>query len=314
MPRKLRIQYPGALYYLSSQAGPRKKAFLNREDRQDFLNILGETCRKTGFQVHAFCLLEDSYHLVVETPKANLAAGMAWMQSAYTIRFNVRHGRSGAVFRGRYRTVVIENNGDGWFRAACDAVHLKPVQTRLLDANKPLASYPWSSLGLYLVSREHRPLWLRTDRLRQEHGFAQDSQRTRVKLEADVEAQRAGLQTQPKAADLLRRGWYLGSRKFRTELLNRMLGKQAARSTGMLRTKDRTLAREILKTELRRRGWEKGELRNRRKSDPEKLAIAARLRRETTLSVSEIAGLVHLGVPSGAKVVLHRWMSQHPTA
>ena len=76
MPRKLRIEYPGAMYHLMSRGDRRERIFLDDVDRQDFLKTLAEACQKTGWQVHAYCLMTNHYHLVVGTPEPNLVAGM----------------------------------------------------------------------------------------------------------------------------------------------------------------------------------------------------------------------------------------------
>ena len=91
MPGKLRIEYPDAMYYVMSRGDRREDIFLDDVDRHDFLKTLAEVCQKTGWQVHAYCLMANHYHLVLETPNANLVAGMAWLQSTYTIRLNHRH-------------------------------------------------------------------------------------------------------------------------------------------------------------------------------------------------------------------------------
>jgi putative transposase len=84
MPRKLRIEYPGAIYHAMSRADGKGDIFLDDVDRQDFLKTLAEACEKTGFQVHAHCLMRNHFHLVVETPNANLVAGMRWFLSTYS--------------------------------------------------------------------------------------------------------------------------------------------------------------------------------------------------------------------------------------
>src|SRR5260370_41551907 len=103
MPRQVRIQYPGAMYHVMSGGNRRQDIYLDDVDRQDFLKTLAEACQKSGWQIHAFCLMSNHYHLVVETPNANLVAGMAWLQSAYTIRLNHRHKLIGHVLSGRYK-------------------------------------------------------------------------------------------------------------------------------------------------------------------------------------------------------------------
>jgi len=98
MPRKLRVQYPGALYHVMSRGDRRENIFLNDIDRHDFLKTLAEACDKTGWHIHAFCLMRNHFHLVVETPDANLVDGMKWFLSTYTIRLNHRHKLFGHVF------------------------------------------------------------------------------------------------------------------------------------------------------------------------------------------------------------------------
>ena len=109
----------------------------------------------------------------METPNANLVAGMAWLQSTYTIRLNHRHKQVGHVFSGRYKSQLIEGSGNGYLRTACDYVHLNPVHAKLLKPKDRLRAYPWSSFGYYLCALAHRPKWIRVDRLSGEHGIGQ---------------------------------------------------------------------------------------------------------------------------------------------
>jgi REP element-mobilizing transposase RayT len=85
MPRKLRIEYPGAMYHVMSRGDRREKIFLDDVDRQDFIKTLAEACQKTNWQVHAYCLMPNHYHLVLETPEPNLVAGMAWLRRETTL-------------------------------------------------------------------------------------------------------------------------------------------------------------------------------------------------------------------------------------
>ena len=91
MARQLRIQYEGAIYHLMSRGDRREEIFRDDLDRKDFLRTVGAACQKTGWQVHAYCLMSNHFHLVVETPRANLVEGMKWLLGAYTMRFNRRH-------------------------------------------------------------------------------------------------------------------------------------------------------------------------------------------------------------------------------
>jgi REP-associated tyrosine transposase len=310
MPRQLRIQYPGAMYHVMSRGNRREDIFLDDVDRHDLLKTLAEACQKTGWQVHAYCLMRNHYHLVVETPNANLVAGMAWLQGTYTIRLNHRHKLIGHVLSGRYKAQLVEGSGNGYLRSACDYVHLNPVRAGLLKAEERLLAYPWSSLGYYLAAPEHRPQWVRVDRLLGEHGLQHDTHSARQEFERRMEARR--LQPgEEESLKALRRGWCLGSPEFREQMLEETEGQLSEHHFGQLRQETaQAKAERIVAEELRRFGWQETDLASRRKSDPAKLQIAARLRRETTLSIKQIAGRLHLGTSKSASVRLHTAMKQ----
>ena len=308
MPRQLRLQYPGAMYHVMSRGDRREKIFLDDVDRHDFIKTLAEACQKTGWEVHAYCLMPNHYHLVLETPEPNLVAGMAWLQSTYTIRLNHRHRLFGHVFSGRYKAQLVEGSGTGYLRTACDYVHLNPVRARMLAGGERLLSYPWSSYGAYLAAPEHRPGWIRVDRLLGEHGIQKDTAAGRQRFEEMMERRRAE-EADPEALKALRRGWCVGSGGFKREMLARMEGSLGEHHAGELRDQvAEAKAERILAEELRRRGWGKKELARRSKSDADKLEIAARLRRETTLSIKAIAARVQLGTSKAANAKLHQHM------
>src|SRR5580698_6174602 len=108
MPRQRRVEYERAIYHVLNRGDRKEAIFLDDVDRHDFLKTLAEACQKTGFEIHAYCLMKNHFHLVVETPNANLVAGMRWLLSAYTLRFNPRHQRFGHVFSGRYKALMVD--------------------------------------------------------------------------------------------------------------------------------------------------------------------------------------------------------------
>jgi AraC-like DNA-binding protein len=216
------------------------------------------------------------------------------------------------VFSGRYKSILIDGSGTGYLKSACDYVHLNPVRGRLLKPEDRLLAYPWSSFGFYLAARAHRPAWLRVDRLLGEHGIQQDTALSRREFELRMEARRA---EEPSAAAVreLRRGWCLGSPEFKARMLERMEGKLGDHHAGALRLETAAArAERIIAEELARLGWDAAQLARRRKNDPQKLTLAARLRRETTLSLKHIAERVGLGSSKSANATLHRWMRQQP--
>jgi REP element-mobilizing transposase RayT len=298
------------MYHVMSRGDRREKIFLDEVDRQDFIKTLAEACQKTSWQVHAYCLMSNHYHLVLETPEPNLVAGMAWLQSSYTIRLNHRHKLLGHVFSGRFKAQLVEGSGHGYLRTACDYVHLNPVRAGLLKPEERLLGYPWSSFGAYLAASEHRPAWIRVDRLLGEHGIQEDTTPGRAEFERRME-QRRREAADPERFQTLRRGWCLGSADFKRELLRRMEGGLGEHHAGELHLASaQAKAERIVAEELARRGWQEKDLVLRRRNDPVKLELAARLRRETTLSIKAIAARVQLGSSKAANVKLHQHMRQ----
>jgi REP element-mobilizing transposase RayT len=122
MARKLRVQYPGAIYHVMNRGDRREAIFADDQDRQRFLETLTEACQKTGWQVHAYCLMNNQFHLVVETPQPNLVVGMKWLLGTYTSRFNRRHKEFGHLFSGRYKALLVDGSGSGYLKTACKGV------------------------------------------------------------------------------------------------------------------------------------------------------------------------------------------------
>jgi hypothetical protein len=116
---------------------------------------------------------------------------MRWLLSAYTIRLNHRHKLFGHVFCGCYKALIVDGRGSGYLKTACDYVHLNPVRAKLLKREDRLLGYPWSSFGWYLAAREHRPSWIRVDRLLGEHALAGDTAANRAEFVRRMEARRA---------------------------------------------------------------------------------------------------------------------------
>jgi REP element-mobilizing transposase RayT len=215
MPRALRIEYPGAIYHVMNRGDHREPIFGDDFDRRRFLTTLGEACEKTQWQVHVYCLMLNHFHLVVETPEANLVAGMRWFLSTYTARFNRRHKLFGHLFSGRYKALAVDGSGDGYFQTVCEYVHLNPVRAKLLRVEQKLSDYRWSSWPEYLKAPQEREPWLRVDRLLGEMRIPSDSEAGRAELENNLERRRE----QEQDYKGIRRGWCLGGETFREELL-----------------------------------------------------------------------------------------------
>jgi REP element-mobilizing transposase RayT len=302
VPRKLRVEYAGALYHVTNRGNRGAAICEDDEDRTRFLATLSEAAAKTGWAVQAFCLLTDHFHLVLETPQPNLVAGMRWFLSTYTNRFNRRHHANGHVFAGRYRAVPIAPSGP-FLEQACAHVHLNPARAGLLTPAQPLTAYPWNSFVHYLQPASLRPAWLSTQRLFLACQFADDPPGRRA-FERAAEAQRQS--PPPEAWASLRRGWYFGDDEFRSTLLGRLATDDQLIRHGVPPAELALwTAERIIADELARLGWTEVELNARPKAAPEKVDIAARLRRESVLSIRWIATRLRAGSPYTLRNALH---------
>jgi len=294
MPRQLRIQYPGAIYHVMNRGDRREDIFKDDADRERFLLALTEACRKTDWQIHAYCLMRNHFHLVAETPSPNLVEGMKWLLGVYTKRFNIRHKLCGHLFAGRYKALFVDGSGNGYLKTVCDYVHLNPVRAKITSAKTPLEAFKWSSYPEYLKQPKDRPLWLRVDRLFGEHGIARDSRAGRKQFAMRMEIRRAQEEEADYAA--LRRGWCLGSEEFRAELLE-AAGKSAGPSHygSARRESGEQKAKRIVSDGLKKAGLEAKVLKTLPKSDAKKVALARQVRKETTMSLKWIAENLHMG-------------------
>ena len=305
MARKLRIQYPGALYHVMSRGDRREPIFADDQDRRRFIETLTEACEKTRWQVHAYCLMKNHFHLVVETPQPNLVAGMKWLLGTYTGRYNRRHKEFGHLFSGRYKALVVDGSGNGYLKTVCDYVHLNPARAKLVRPEQPLRAYRWSSWPEYLKRPKQRWPWLRVDRLLGEHGIARDRADGRRQLESLLEVRRGA----ERGADhqAVRRGWCLGDQTFRQELLKQMADRVGAEHYGEERRETAAArAERMVAEEMRRLGWREADLGRRAKGDAAKVALAVRLRAETVMTVKWIAERLRMGTPGHASHLLYR--------
>jgi putative transposase len=140
MARPLRVEYPGALYHLTSRGNARADIFRDDADREEFLAVLSAVVERFGWRLYAYCLMDNHYHLMVETPKANLSLGMRQLNGVYTQRLNRRHARVGHVFQGRFKAIVVDKQA--YLLELSRYVVLNPVRARMV---KTPARYRWSS-------------------------------------------------------------------------------------------------------------------------------------------------------------------------
>lgn len=140
MARPLRLEFPGALYHVTTRGNARQAIFLDDEDRQRFLESLTRVVSRFHLLLHAYCLMDNHFHLVVETPEANLSQAMRQLNGVYTQAFNRRHDRVGHVLQGRFKAIIVDR--ESYLLELCRYVVLNPVRARM--TRKP-DTYPWSS-------------------------------------------------------------------------------------------------------------------------------------------------------------------------
>ena len=275
--------------------GDRREAlFADDRDRQRFLETLGEACGKTGWQVQAYCLMDHHFHLVLQTPQANLVAGMKWLLGTYTSRFNRRHKEFGHLFSGRYKSLVVDGSQSGYLKTVCDYVHLNPVRAKLLRPEAALSDFVWSSYPLYLAVRTHRPDWLRVQRLLAEWRIPQDSAAGRRAFARAMEQRRK----EELEEEFLRveRAWYLGDDEFRQELLEQASVRRGSSHYGeIVQEAAEAQAQRLVKEGLTRMKWKEKDLQERRKGDARKVRLACELRAKTTMPLAWIAERLKMG-------------------
>jgi len=295
MARPLRIQYEGAIYHVMSRGNRRERIYGNDGDRLAFLELLGRACAKTGWQVHAYCLMSNHFHAVIETPQANLVAGMKWLLGVYTQRYNHRHAASGHLFGGRYKAMLIDERDPAYLRMACDYVHLNPARAGLLGEGRRLEDYAWSSYPEYLKPARKRPPWVRVDRVLAEHGLGANDAAARREFRRRMESSRRGAMNL-EALEKLRTGWRLGAPDFLERLVERHEPITGEGHRGEERREtDEVRAERIVREELKRLGLKESDLPKRAKGASEKVAIARKLRRETTTTQKWIANRLQMG-------------------
>ena len=306
MARPLRIQYPGAVYHVMARGNHGQGIFQDDRDRQCFLETLGEACEKTGWRIHAYVLMGNHYHLLVETPEGNLVEGMKWVQGAYTQRYNCRHKLFGHLFQGRYKAVIVDGQDDeAYFPVVSTYIHLNPARAGLIRIGaERLKRYRWSSYPWYLNRAGKRAGWLSTGRVMGSLGFGpKDVKGYEAYIEGRVLelGSKAGRKELDEAWKALRRGWYVGDEGFADKLKEHlglaMKGRRRESHSGEAKAAhDEAAAERELQRAFRALGLDEGLVERLPKGAAEKVVAAWWLRRKTTVSlrwVSERLGMGH---------------------
>ena len=308
MPRSLRVEYPGAHYHAMCRGNNGQEIFLEDDGRRLFLSTLGEVCQQTGWLVHAYVLMSNHYHLLLETPEANLVAGMKWFQGAYTQRFNAMFKRRGHLFQGRYKAIPIATDpregGLEYFREVSSYIHLNPFRAKLCGEGqaKPLQDHVWSSYPAYCGLARKVPEWLVREKVLRtwglEEGEAGCLAAYRVRLERFMrfeEDPAAGMRGEFDKQ--IKRGWYIGTEEFRERLDGLLSGRTRNDNHRAQQRLDHgpAEAERLIQKALEVLGWSEEALLAARSVQAEKQAVAWLIRSHTSVHGTWITERLRMG-------------------
>lgn len=306
MARSVRIEYAGAVYHIMCRGDRKENIFHCNADRVLFLETLAECCKRTGFRVHAYVLMPNHYHLLLETPEPNLVDGMKWFQGTYTQRFNCRHHIIGHLFQGRYKAFPVETENPQYFRRVSEYIHLNPARAHLCgEGFQNLQTYVWSSFPIF-IGKDPLPFWLVRNRVFQCSGLHDEGSKSRKRYAAMIKTRlRESLkeecnEDQKKAWEDVRSGWYLGSEDFGNSLRKRanesVRGnrRNSYRPEG-LEAHDECAAVQRLEQGCKTLGISLPELWRRRQTDPIKQALAWWVKSNSVVSDEWLCSKLEMG-------------------
>jgi REP element-mobilizing transposase RayT len=279
-----------------------------------FLSTLEEGCQQTGWRGHAYVLMSNHYHLLLETPEANLVAGMKWFQGTYTQRFNAMFRCRGHLFQGRYKALPIEGDA-AYFGAVGNYIHLNPFRAGIagVGLEHALESYRWSSYPATIGRSLKVPPWLEYERLIIACGFDPKLPKSQAAYGSLLECRMRGEAGDNAVGELvekqLKRGWFVGSETFRN-----WLAKQLPESSDNLRGEQRRAhdeaeAERLLQEALRVLNVEEEELLGLMSTHPVKGAVAWLLKKHTTVEVTWVASRLNMGHRTSASRAISRFGS-----
>lgn len=294
MARPLRMESEAGVYHVLNRGNYRADIFRSEKAKAAFLKCLDEACGQTGWQVHAWCLMSNHYHLAVATPKANLVEGMRWLQGTFSVRFNRLRDERGHLFQGRYKSLIVDPAGG--LGPLCHYIHLNPVRAGL-RAVSALPAYPWTSLR-WLMEPKSRPSWYHPQPCLEHAGGLADTPAGRRKY---LEYLAWLAEDEPARKQLnfgkMSRGWIIGTTGFAKAIVkeHKELVGHGRRLAAELKETREALWAEELQALLSRLGRTADELVRERKSAPWKAALAAVMKARTTATNRWLGEHLHMG-------------------
>lgn len=301
MARRLRLQFPGAMYHVINRGNYRRDVFETAGAAKAFVETLGEACERHEWRLHAYVIMRNHYHLALETPQPNLIDGMHWLQSTYSVRFNRFRSESGHLFQGRYQSLLIEDMAA--LARVVNYIHLNPVRAKIVEPPQ-VAAFRWSSLGQF--TRADRPRYLIASDWLRHNGFTDSSDGWRAYVELLV--QNATQTDVKRDHDELCRGWAIGTAGWRKAVAKDHAHLALHRGVAAEELRDMKHARwaELLERLLREYGKTTAVAHAEAKGAAWKCAIAEKLRREAGAAHRWIAEQLVMGSDSSVRSHLSR--------
>lgn len=309
MARPLRLESEDGVYHVLNRGNYRADIFRTEKAKTAFLQCLAEACEKTGWRVHAWCLMSNHYHLAISTPRANLVEGMRWLQGTFSVRFNRLRNERGHLFQGRYKSLVVDPE-DG-LGPLCHYIHLNPVRARLCQPDA-LPAQRWTSIP-WLLEPKGRPTWYEPRQALAHAGGLPDTPAGRRKyldylawLAEDEPARK-----KQRFAEMSK-GWVVGGGEFAKAMVreNRELVGKGRRLAADMQAAREAVWQDELTALLRKLRRQRAELAQAGKSADWKLAIAAALKARTTVTNRWLATALHMGNLYEVSRKVSAWLRQ----
>lgn len=307
MARKVRLQFPGALYHVINRGNYRRDVFGTVGAAKAFVTVLGDACGRYDWRVHAYVVMPNHYHLALETPAGNLVEGMHWLQGTFATRFNRFRSERGHLFQGRYHAPLLEDSAV--LARVVHYIHLNPVRARLVPTTD-VARFRWSSL-VGLIGEPRSP-WLIADALLPALSLPDTPAgwlnyvAFLITLADDECAQRE------QGFGTLCRGWAVGSLSWRRALAREH--SHLALAPGFEEAELRDIKEARYRRELERllltRGINIDALATNTVPTERKIELAAELRQHTAAPYRWIADALNVAQPESLRMQVHRHLLQ----
>ena len=293
---KLQLEFEGAVYQVINRGNYRSAIFREEGSKLAFLACLGEACEKAGWQVHAWCVMTNHFHLALETPRGNLVAGMQWLQSTFALRCNRYRRECGHLFQGRYKSLLVDP-ADA-LGPLCHYIQLNPVRAGITTVER-LGDWPWSSFRWLMLPKE-RAEWYRPQASLDHAGGLADTPAGRRKFAEYLACLAENAPEQKRLRfDRMSKGWVLGTKEFKMELVDEHREAVAALEHGEPDLEEARTAR--LEARLGERlaaiGKSRADLARAPKSAAWKVALAAEMKATTTAINKWLGKALAMGSP-----------------